>query len=172
LPRIAVVALGLALAAAGLIGLVLFLGSRDDSQISAAPAGPGELQPDLGAAHDRPAERADEAPTSGPHRPELVTHDRRELTNDQLLHALELGDVVILYEPPRPDPALERLQAEVAGPFDAELAAAGQAVILAPRAGAGPATALAWRRVLRISDPADPLLREFAEVWLGLGLRP
>jgi hypothetical protein len=169
--RLAVVVLGVALAAAGLIGLVLFLGSRDDSQISAAPSGPGELQPDLGAAHDRPAASGGE-PTSGPHRPDLVTRDRRELTNDQLLHALELGDVVILYEPSGPDPALERLQEDVAGPFDAELAAAGQAVILAPRAGAGPATALAWRRVLRTGDPADPQLREFAETWLGRGLRP
>jgi hypothetical protein len=74
---------------------------------------------------------------------------------------------VILYDG-RVDPALERLRDEVAGPFDPELAAAGQAVILAPREGAGPALALAWRRSLRALDPADPRLREFAEAWLGL----
>jgi hypothetical protein len=60
----------------------------------------------------------------------------------------------------------------VAGPFDAELAAAGQAVILARRPGAGPATALAWRRILRAGDPADPDLRTFTEHWLGRGLQP
>jgi hypothetical protein len=166
LPRIAVVAIGVLLAIAGLVGLVLFLGGRDDSQLSAAPSGPGVLQRDLGAAHDRAA-NPDGTPTSGPHRPEPVTRDRRPLTNDQLLHALELGNVVILYDG-RVDPALERLRDEVAGPFDPELAAAGQAVILAPREGAGPALALAWRRSLRAVDPADPRLREFAEAWLGL----
>jgi hypothetical protein len=171
LPRLLVVVLGVVVAAGGVLALVLFFGARDDSQLTAAPTGPGELQPDLGAAHDRPAATGD-TPTSGPHRPEPVTRDRRALTNDQLLHALELGDVVILYDTPQPAPALERLQEEVAGPFDRELAAAGQAVILAPRAGAGPATALAWRRVLRASDPADPALREFAETWLGVGVPP
>jgi hypothetical protein len=61
------------------------------------------------------------------------------------------------------------VQEEVSGPFDAEIAAAGQAVILARRPGSGPATAAAWRRLLRAQDPADPALREFAEAWLGRG---
>jgi hypothetical protein len=170
LPRLLVVLLGVGVALGGLLALVLFLGSRDDSQLSAAPAGPGELQPDRGARHDGPAEETAEPPTSGTHRPELVTRDRRELSADQIIHALELGNVVILYD--EPSPALERLQKDVAGPFDAELAAAGQAVILARRDGAGPATALAWRRELRVDDPSDPALREFAEAWLGVGLQP
>ena len=80
--------------------------------------------------------------------------------------------MVILYDAPQPPPALVQLQEDVTGPFDAEVAAAGQAVILARRPGAGPATALAWRRVLRADDPADPALREFAEFWLGRGLQP
>jgi hypothetical protein len=101
-----------------------------------------------------------------------VTRDRRELIDDQLIHALELGNVVILYDAPKPGAALARLQEDVAGPFDAELAAAGQAVILAPRQGAGPATALAWRRILRTDDAADPALREFAEAWLGARVQP
>jgi hypothetical protein len=91
------------------------------------------------------------------------------LTDAQLVNALALGDVVILYDGARPDPALVKLQKDVAGPFDAELAAAGQAVILAPRPGAGPATALAWKRILR-ADPSDPALHEFAEFWLGRGI--
>jgi Protein of unknown function (DUF3105) len=172
LRRVLVVLVGVAVALGALVGLVLFLGSRDDSQLSAAPSGPGELQGDRGSSHDGPAEDTAEPPTSGTHRPELVTRDRRELTADQIIHALELGNVVILYEQQQPSPALERLQEEVSGPFDAELAAAGQAVILARRDGAGPATALAWRRVLRSDDPSDPALREFAETWLGVGLQP
>jgi hypothetical protein len=107
------------------------------------------------------------------HRPAAHTSDRRPITDDQLIHALELGDVVILYDAQQPPPALVQLQADVmGGPFDAEVAAAGQAVILARRPGAGPATALAWRRILRADDPADPALLEFTEFWLGRGLQP
>jgi hypothetical protein len=159
------IAAGLLLAVAGLAALVLLLGARDDPEVAGAPDGPGELQPDRGSGHERAASVQDEWPTSGEHLPELVTRDRRRLSDDEILHALELGNVVILYDAPEPPPALEALQREVAGPFDAEVAAAGQAVILARRDGASDGTALAWRRVMRSGD-----LREFAEAWLGRGL--
>jgi hypothetical protein len=152
-------------AAVALLGLVLVLGSRDDAEVAPAQ-GPGELRPDRGAAHDGPARpEGDEPPTSGTHQPELVTRDRRPLSDDQLIHALELGNVVILAE--RIDPELLAVQRAVAGPFDAEVAAAGQAVILARRDG--PTSALAWRRLLRTDDPAE--LQAFAEAWLGRGVR-
>jgi uncharacterized protein DUF3105 len=163
---------GVALAVAAVAAVFLFVTGRDDSNV-AGPDGPGELQPNRGASHSGPAEASgDDPPTSGTHEPRLVTRDRRPITDDQLIHALELGDVVILYDARRPPPALVQLQDEVSGPFDAEIAAAGQAVILAPRDDAGPATALAWRRILRADDPADPELRDFAEQWLGRGLQP
>ena len=93
-------------AAVALLGLVLVLGSRDDAEVAPAQ-GPGELRPDRGAAHDGPARpEGDEPPTSGTHRPELVTRDRRPLTDDQLIHALELGNVVILARRDGPTSAL------------------------------------------------------------------
>jgi hypothetical protein len=159
LRRAAVVAAGVVIAVAGLIALALAFNARDDAGL-ATPEGPGELQPESGG----------EWPTSGPHEQRLVTRDRRELGDDEILTALEAGNVVVLYEGAEPAAELVRLQREVAGPFDAEVAAAGQAVILARREGAGPATALAWRRVLEAEDAADPRLREFAEAWLGRGL--
>ncbi|HET8757398.1 MAG TPA: DUF3105 domain-containing protein [Solirubrobacteraceae bacterium] len=164
---------GVALAIAAVAAVFLLATGRDDSQL-AGPQGPGELQPNRGAGHSGPAEPSgDDPPTSGTHEPRLVTRDRRAITDDQLIHALELGDVVILYDGREPPAALVQLQQDVmGGPFDAEVAAAGQAVILARRAGAGPATALAWRRILRSDDPSDPDLREFAEFWLGRGLQP
>ena len=164
---------GVALAVAAVAAVFLIATGRDDSQL-AGPQGPGELQPNRGASHSGPAQTSSEdPPTSGTHEPRLVTRDRRPITDDQLIHALELGDVVILYDARRPPPALERLQEEMmGGPFDAEVAAAGQAVILARRAGAGPATALAWRRILRADDPSDASLRDFTEFWLGRGLQP
>jgi hypothetical protein len=159
LRRAALVVVGIVLAVAGLAVVALIVSSRDDSGVAGTVEGPGQAQP----------EGAD-PPASGPHKDELVTRDRTTISDDQLLQALQLGNVVILYDGARPAPALVRLQRDVAGPFDAELAAAGQAVILARRAGAGPATALAWKRILRASDPADPALREFAEFWLGRGI--
>ena len=157
-------ALAIVAAAVALLGLVLLLGALDDAEVAPAQ-GPGELRPDRGSAHDGPARAAgDEPPTSGTHRPELVTRDRRPLTDDQIIHALELGNVVIVTE--RVNPELVAVQRDVAGPFDAEVAAAGQAVILARRAG--PTMALAWRRLLRSEDPAE--LQAFAEAWLGRGV--
>jgi hypothetical protein len=173
LRRALVAVVGVALAVAAVAAVFLIASGRDDSQVS-GPQGPGELQPNRGASHSGPAEASgDDPPTSGTHEPRLVTRDRRPITDDQLIHALELGDVVILYDSREPPAALDRLQDDVmGGPFDAEVAAAGQAVILARRPSAGPATALAWRRILRADDPSDPALREFTEFWLGRGLQP
>jgi hypothetical protein len=172
--RLLLVGIGALVVIAGVAALMLAFTSRDEPEVSSAAAGPGELQPDLGARHLAPDEHApDEGltdpPTSGPHHPDLVTRDRRVLGPDQIIHALELGNVVLFYDSPRPPPELVAVQEEVSGPFDAEIAAAGQAVILARRPGSGPATAAAWRRLLRTQDPADPALREFAEAWLGRG---
>jgi hypothetical protein len=159
LRRALLVVAAVVLAIAGIAVVALVVSSRDDSQVSGAVQGPGDVQP----------EGAD-PPAGGSHADALVTRDRAEITDDQLVQAVELGNVVILYDGARPAPALVKLQRDVAGPFDAELAAAGQAVILARRAGAGPATALAYKRILRADDPADPALQDFAEFWLGRGI--
>jgi hypothetical protein len=89
-----------------------------------------------------------------------------ELGDDALLHALELGNVVLAYPGARPPAALRTIQEEIAGSFDAGLAAAGQAVILARRADAPAPVALAWAR--RERGGADAL-RAFTEHWLGQG---
>jgi hypothetical protein len=171
--RVVAVVLGTIVLAAGVVGLVVVFASRDDAQVGAAAGGPGQLQPDRGARHLAADARADvpagSLPTSGAHRPVLIPRDRRRLSDDAIIHALELGDVVVLYDAATLPPALQALQADATGPFDAELAAAGQAIVLARRDGAGPATALAWRHVLRAEDAGDPRLRDFAEAWLGRG---
>jgi hypothetical protein len=158
------------LAATACIVLVWILASRDSAPVQGTP-GPGTLEPDRGAGHGRAAARspADDPPTSGPHRRVAVTRDARELSDDAVLHALELGDVVLAYGAARPPAALRGLQRDVAGPFDAELAAAGQAVVLARRPGLRGVVALAWRREQRASAADDPRLRAFVEAWLGHG---
>jgi hypothetical protein len=172
--RLALVLLGTVVVAGGIFLLLIAFNARDDAGVGAGvPAGPGELQPDRGNRHLEPTQHVPlkgltDPPTSGAHHEKLPTREGR-LSPDQILHALELGDVILFYDAPRPPPALRKLQREVSGPFDAEVAAAGQQVILARREGSGPVTAAAWRRLLRVDDPSDPRLREFAEAWIGRG---
>ncbi len=173
--KIVVVLAGAVLVIGGLAGLVLLANSRDDAGVSdgSTASGPGELQPDRGSRHlpageHVPLDGLTDPPTSGAHHPRLPTREGR-LSPDEILHALELGDVILFYDAPRPPAALRRVQDDVSGPFDAEVAAAGQQVILARREGAGAVTAAAWRRLLRSDDPADPQVREFAEAWIGRG---
>lgn len=162
--------------AGGLIAALSgFFAGRDQPGLSSSPPAPGRTFPDLGHAHlrsDQPRPAYDSSPpTSGAHIPERVLRENAPLNDDQLLQALEQGDVVILYGGPRPPPGLPALADSVAGPFSAALAAAGQAVILARRPETRGIVAVAWTRMLRVTTPSDPRLREFAQVWLGQGAR-
>jgi hypothetical protein len=89
------------------------------------------------------------------------------ISDAQLLQALSLGDVVFLYSSARPPRGLQAVADSVAPRFTPALAADGQTVILARRAGLSQITALAWTRMLR-SDEAGAL-RAFADHWLGRG---
>ncbi len=175
--RLLAVVAGAVLVVGGVVALLAVFNARDDAGVdgSTAAAGPGELQRDLGARHlpageHVPLDGLTDPPTSGAHHERLITREGEALSPDEILHALELGNVILFYSARRPPPALRALQRDVTGPFDAEVAAAGQQVILAPRKGPAAVTAAAWRRLLRTDDPADPRLREFAEAWVGRGL--
>lgn len=169
--RLLAVLLGAVVVLGGVYALTAAFNARDDANVTRTE-GPGQAEPDRGASHDAaaPVRKDGAPPTSGPHRPELVTRDRRVLDDDRILHALELGNVVLLYPESRPPAALAAVQEDVAGAFDAELAAAGQTVILARAPGIEGYEALAWRHRQRASDAGDPALRSFAEYWLGRGL--
>ncbi|HYM58206.1 MAG TPA: DUF3105 domain-containing protein [Solirubrobacteraceae bacterium] len=143
--------LGTLLVLAVLGGAILLLQSRDNAEV-AAPSGPGEAVPGRCPAH-----------------PALVPRDARPLSRDQLLHAVALGNVVLAYGGERPPAALRELQDELSGRYDAEVAAAGLAVILARQQGTDGVVAVAWRHRLRVPTPGDTRLREFAEAWLGDG---
>jgi hypothetical protein len=160
----------------GLIALLSgFFAGRDQAGVSGGGTPPpsGVVYRDLGHRHLafgelHPAYDSD-PPTSGPHVPLPIEHDATRLNDDQLLEALELGDVVIAYGTPRPPPGLTTLAQQVAGRFTAQLAAAGQAVVLDARPGTQGVIALAWTRMLRAPTASDPQLRAFAEGWLGRG---
>lgn len=145
-----VVALG------GFFLVLLFFEGRDDSRVPGA-AGDGNA-PGRVVADQRRASA-----------PAPIRRDAVRLSDDQLLHALALGDVVLVYGTSAPPPQLRALQEQVSGPFDPVLAANGAAVILAHRPGTDGVVALAWRRILRAPTPSEPELERFAEYWLGRG---
>jgi hypothetical protein len=143
-------AVALGLAAVG--GALLVLQSRDDAGVDGTASGPGKRVADRCPARSAP-----------------VARDRRKLSRDQLQTALAEGNVVILYGS-RALPELRRLQRDyTGGAFDAEIAAAGQAVILAGNAAPAGYEARAWGRSLTVDHGEIDRLREFTEAWLGKG---
>jgi hypothetical protein len=165
-------AIGAVVVVLGIGGLLLLVQSRDEGEVGGSqPNGPGEVQPDRGARHgaSAPAVSAEDLPASGEHAPAAVGRDATDLTGDEWLHALEQGNVILAYGADEPGAALLRVQEELAGPFEPELAAAGQSVILAHVDGLAEPVAVAWRRTLPFQDPAAPEVREFIEAWLGTG---
>jgi hypothetical protein len=175
-----VLACALIVAAGALAILVTQFGTRDSST-TAGGAGPGRTTPDQGDAHSLPAgapfSYAGDPPASGPHRVSLVTRDGGPLSTDQLLTAIEYGNVVLVYADPRLTVPLRALASAQAGPFTPALAATGQAVVLdrrsapagAPGAPRASVIAVAWRRLLAVSTASDPALTAFVQTWLGRG---
>jgi hypothetical protein len=157
--RLVPVLVGVLVVIAGLIGLMAFANGRDDAGIADHTAeGPGTYEATSSAA----------PPTSGAHEQRNVTGEDA-VDDDALLTALEQGNIVIAYPQAKPPAALTKLQADLTGPFDAELSAVGQMVILVHRDDVDGIQALAYQRRLEASGPSDPQLRAFAEAWLGAG---
>jgi hypothetical protein len=167
----------------GVASLVLSIGSiallsgyfagKDQAGVSGTTLGPGQAFKDLGHQHLplgrlQPPYNSD-PPTSGAHVPEPVTHDDAVLNDNQLLQALELGNVVVMYGSHRPSPGLAKLAVQIAGPFSPALAATGEAVILARRPRTHGVIGLAWTHMVRVPSADDPLLTQFAQFWLGKG---
>lgn len=171
--RLAIVLASLALSI-GLIALLSgYFAGKDAAGVSGAASTLGQAFPDLGHRHlaaGRPAGLYNsDPPTSGSHHVAAVTRDQVRLSNDQLLTALEAGDVVIAYGPPRPPAGLTALARRLASVFSPALAAAGQAVILMPRSGISGLVALAWTHLLRTRSTDDRTLSQFVSTWLGRG---
>ncbi len=147
-------------------------GGRDNPGISVNGGSvPGKAYPDQGdrrlaAGDPRPSYNSD-PPTSGAHVPLPVTRNGAEISDDQLLQALSLGDIVFLYSSSAPPGGLQAIADQVAPRFTPALAADGQTVILARRANLSTITAVAWAHMLRSNSAGD--LRTFATHWLGRG---
>jgi hypothetical protein len=173
LERVIIVLISLVVAIAAIAALSGVFAANDQAGVTGATAGPGLTFADLGHGHLSPGATRppynSNPPTSGAHVPELVLQDEARLNADQVLQALEVGDVVIFYGGQTPPPGLTNVADSVGGRFTPALAAAGQAVILARRPGTQGLIAVAWTRLVRVSAPDAPLLRQFAQFWLGRG---
>jgi uncharacterized protein DUF3105 len=173
LERLAIALASLALSV-GLIALLSgYFAGHDAAGVAGSAIAPGQPFADLGHRHllpGQPASAYDSVPpTSGAHHVVAITRDQSPLSDDQLLTALEAGDVVVLYPPPRPPAALRTLAAQLAPTFSPGLAAAGQALILAPRLGVKGLVALGWAHLFRAGSATDPGLAQFITYWLGRG---
>lgn len=157
--RLLPVLVGLVLVVAGLFGLLALFNDRDAADVSGGTqvAGPGALETEPG-----------DPPTSGDATGGNVQREG-EVDDAALVAALAAGDVALVYGTAKPPPALAQLRDDATGPFDPELAAAGQMAILVRRPGLEGIQALAWQRRLQVRDPADPKLRDFIDAWLGKG---
>jgi hypothetical protein len=171
---IAVVSLAVAFGAIALLSG--FFAGRDQAGVGGSGALPGITFADLGHAHLKPGQPHphynSNPPTSGAHVPLPVDGNDRQLSDDQLLEALQLGDVVVMYGTSAPPSGLTSLADSLAAPFTPALAAAGQAVVLARRPGTSGLVALAWTHMLRVGAAGDPMLRSFIDYWLGRGAPP
>lgn len=173
LERVLIVVVALVVTIGAIAALSGFFAGRDQAGVSGAGGGPGESFADLGHARLRPGQPRpvynSDPPSSGAHVPLPVLRDGVELNDDQLLQALENGNVVIFYGGHRAPAGLPALAQSIAGPFSLALAAAGQALILVRRPGTTGLIGLAWAHEVRVSAPNDQLLRAFAQYWLGRG---
>jgi hypothetical protein len=175
LERVAIVVASLVLSIGLIAVLSGFFAGRDQAGVSDGTVTRtiGQTFPDLGHAHLRPGQPHPPynsvPPTSGAHIPEPVLLDRNVLNDDQLLEALEVGDVVLMYGSGRPPPGLAALARSEAGRFTPALAAAGQAVVLAKRQRTHGVIALAWTHLLHVASASDPTLRQFVNQYLGRG---
>jgi Protein of unknown function (DUF3105) len=172
--RLLIVAVSLAISI-GVIALLSggLLAGRDTPGVSGTDSGPGVAFRDQGDAQLRAGDLEpvydSDPPTSGPHIPEPVSRNGAQLTDYQLLQALQVGDVVLMYGTRRPPSGLAALADSLAPPFTPALAASGGAVILAYRPGTEGVIGLAWTHMQRVASAADPALRSFAQFWLGRG---
>lgn len=160
--RLIPVLVGLVLVAGGIYGLLRVFSGRDSSQLSAPSSaqGPGTLEAEDGGGGS--------PPTAGTPGTGSLTREV-EVPEPILLHALAIGDVAFAYDARKPPAALVRLRDDLTGPFDPELAAAGQMAFLVRVEGVRGVQALAWRRRFQAGGPADPQLRAFVDAWLGKG---
>jgi hypothetical protein len=172
--RLVIVIVAFALAV-GIIALLSggLLAGRDNPGITGQNGPLGAQFRDLGHAHLTPGAPHpaydSQPPTSGAHVPLAITRNASQINDDQLLEALELGDVVLFYGSARPPAGLPALANAIAAPFTPALAAAGQAVILARRVGTNGVLGVAWTRLIHVRTAADPALRSFVLFTIGQG---
>jgi hypothetical protein len=101
--------------------------------------------------------------------PRLPVRDGAALSDDEILHAAELGNVVLLHAPGTPGAPLRSVARELDATYDPGLARSGSAVVIGTRPGTRGVVAVAWRHLQRAASAADPRLADFAEFYLGRG---
>jgi hypothetical protein len=149
--------IGVVIVVGGLLLLLNVFSSRDTGDLATSNNGPGQLE-------SAPGNPPSSGATDGPN---LVRET--DVGDPALVKALAQGNVALVYGSAKPPAGLADLREQLTGPFDPELAAAGQVAFLVHRPGTQGIVALAWKRRLTVTSPTDPALKDFIDVWVGKG---
>lgn len=141
----------IALLAAGVIGLVVF--GQDDS--TSPPARLGQEQPDRGRQHLNLGESYNygtDLPTSGPHSPQPADWGayKQEIPNENLVHNMEHGGVVITYKPDLDQATVTKIERLFTRPFSNPKFTPNKAIVMPYTKNDKPIIMRSWNRIMKL----------------------
>lgn len=154
----------LGIAILGVLGLALFLPEKQVNRIGKQYESEGQQH--LQTLSEQHAAYKTDPPTSGPHyaQPAAWGTSEEEIPDEQLLHNLEHGGVVITYQPTLPKADIDTLRTIAANLTmrDNQTSRKGFKVILAPRrANTKPVQLSAWRYSLSLDNIDQAKIQQF-----------
>ena len=147
-----------------LVGMTVFLPKKEETRIGQQHESEGQQH--LSSVDQKHAAYKTDPPTSGPHytQPAAWGTSENEIPDEQLVHNLEHGGVVITYKPDLPEDAIDSLRVVAANLTmrDSQTSNKGFKVVLAPRKANKTAVQLsAWRYSLRLDSVDQNKIQEF-----------
>lgn len=154
----------LAVAIVSLLGMALLIPEKEVTRIGSQHESEGQQH--LKSVDEKHAAYKTDPPTSGPHftQPAPWGMSEVEIPDEQLVHNLEHGGVVITYKPDLPDKDIDTLKVIAANLTmrDEQSSNKGFKVILAPRAANKSAVQLSsWRYSLTLGSIDQAKIQQF-----------
>lgn len=138
----------IALLAVGLIGLV-----ATDKNDSYPKQRLGQQQPDKGEQHVPPGTaKYDPFPTSGPHNEQPAPWQayRQEVPDENLIHNMEHGGIVVTYRPDQTKETIAKLEGLFSKPFSNPDFQPSKAIIAPSSKNDKPIIVRSWNRIIKL----------------------
>lgn len=152
----------IALLAAGVIGSIVI------SQSNSAPPQNrlGQEQPDFGREHLQPGQSAkydSDFPTSGTHSPQPADWGayKQEIPNENLIHSMEHGGIVITYRPDLDAATVSKIERLFTRPFSNPDFAPTKVVIVPYSKNDKPIVMRSWRRILNLDSFNEKTMMDY-----------